>query len=151
MFAPSKAYAAPPAAGLEAQRRLPGEPTYNLHILKACASGNGRERAPVRVRQPSLRAIITRLPLYPEHNCLLLGPPALPAESCRTHTFRLLGYIPAAGVLTALLLVSPLTAQTVAEVQITPETMTLGVGQKQALFATAFDSRGNLIPIIIRF
>jgi uncharacterized protein YjdB len=34
----------------------------------------------------------------------------------------------------------------VAEVQVTPETMTLGVGQKQALFATAFDQRGNLIP-----
>ncbi|HEX2249063.1 MAG TPA: Ig-like domain-containing protein [Gemmatimonadales bacterium] len=30
--------------------------------------------------------------------------------------------------------------------QLTPETMTLGVGQKQALFATAFDQRGNLIP-----
>ncbi|HEU5305166.1 MAG TPA: Ig-like domain-containing protein, partial [Gemmatimonadales bacterium] len=27
----------------------------------------------------------------------------------------------------------------------TPETMTLGLGQKQALFATAFDARGNLI------
>jgi uncharacterized protein YjdB len=37
-------------------------------------------------------------------------------------------------------------AQTVAEVQVTPETMTLGVGQKQAIFATAFDQRGNLIP-----
>jgi Tol biopolymer transport system component len=37
-------------------------------------------------------------------------------------------------------------AQTVAEVQVTPETMTLGVGQKQTLFATAFDQRGNLIP-----
>ncbi len=36
-------------------------------------------------------------------------------------------------------------AQTVAEVQVTPETMTLGVGQKQTLFATAFDPRGNLI------
>jgi len=36
-------------------------------------------------------------------------------------------------------------AQTVAEVQVTPETMTLGVGQKQPLFATAFDSKGNLI------
>jgi Tol biopolymer transport system component len=34
----------------------------------------------------------------------------------------------------------------VSEVQVTPETMTLGVGQKQALFATAFDQRGNLIP-----
>ena len=29
--------------------------------------------------------------------------------------------------------------------QVTPETMTLGAGQKQALFATAFDQRGNLI------
>src|SRR4051812_16183964 len=36
--------------------------------------------------------------------------------------------------------------QTVADVQVTPETMTLGVGQKQAIFATAFDQRGNLIP-----
>lgn len=36
-------------------------------------------------------------------------------------------------------------AQTVSEVQITPETMTLGVGQRQPLFATAFDARGNLI------
>lgn len=35
--------------------------------------------------------------------------------------------------------------QTVSEVQVTPETMTLGAGQKQALFATAFDGRGNLI------
>jgi uncharacterized protein YjdB len=39
-----------------------------------------------------------------------------------------------------------LAAQSVAEVQVTPETMTLGVGQKQALFATTFDQRGNLIP-----
>jgi Tol biopolymer transport system component len=37
-------------------------------------------------------------------------------------------------------------AQTVSEVQVTPETMTLGVGQKQAIFATAFDQKGNLIP-----
>jgi uncharacterized protein YjdB len=41
---------------------------------------------------------------------------------------------------------SPAAAQTVSEVQVTPETMTLGVGQKQAIFATAFDQRGNLIP-----
>ncbi len=39
-----------------------------------------------------------------------------------------------------------LAAQTVAEVQVTPETMTLGAGQKQVLFATAFDQQGNLIP-----
>ncbi|MEO8089346.1 MAG: Ig-like domain-containing protein [Gemmatimonadales bacterium] len=36
-------------------------------------------------------------------------------------------------------------SQTVSEIQVTPETMTLGVGQKQALFAAAFDGRGNLI------
>ena len=36
-------------------------------------------------------------------------------------------------------------AQSVSEIQVTPETMTLGVGQKQALFAAAFDVRGNLI------
>jgi Tol biopolymer transport system component len=48
--------------------------------------------------------------------------------------------------LAALAPVSASVAQTVAEVQVTPETMTLGVGQKQTLFATAFDQRGNLIP-----
>jgi uncharacterized protein YjdB len=37
-------------------------------------------------------------------------------------------------------------AQSVAEVQVTPETMTLGVGQRQPLFATAYDRQGNLIP-----
>ena len=36
-------------------------------------------------------------------------------------------------------------SQPVSEIQVTPETMTLGVGQKQALFAAAFDGRGNLI------
>ncbi|HWN19364.1 MAG TPA: Ig-like domain-containing protein [Gemmatimonadales bacterium] len=35
--------------------------------------------------------------------------------------------------------------QAVSEIQVTPETMTLGVGQKQALFAAAFDGRGNLL------
>ena len=40
----------------------------------------------------------------------------------------------------------PLRAQTVAEVQVTPETMTLGVGERQTLFATAYDRQGNLIP-----
>jgi uncharacterized protein YjdB len=37
-------------------------------------------------------------------------------------------------------------AQTVAEVQVTPETLTLAVGAKQRLFATAYDRQGNLIP-----
>ncbi len=37
-------------------------------------------------------------------------------------------------------------AQTVAEVQVTPETMTLVVNQRQPLFAAAYDRHGNLIP-----
>ncbi len=39
----------------------------------------------------------------------------------------------------------PAAAQTVSEVQVTPETMTLAVGQKQPIFATAYDRQGNLI------
>jgi uncharacterized protein YjdB len=39
----------------------------------------------------------------------------------------------------------PVQAQTVAEVQVTPETMTLPVGEKQTVFAAAFDRQGNLI------
>lgn len=42
--------------------------------------------------------------------------------------------------------VSPLRAQAVAEVQVTPETLTLSVGGRQRLFATAYDRQGNLIP-----
>lgn len=42
--------------------------------------------------------------------------------------------------------VSHAAAQNVSEVQVTPETLTLKVGQKQALFAAAFDASGNLIP-----
>lgn len=44
------------------------------------------------------------------------------------------------------LVATPLAAQTVAEVQVTPEALMLKVGQKQALFAAAFDPSGNLIP-----
>ncbi len=41
---------------------------------------------------------------------------------------------------------APIRAQSVAEVQVTPETMTLGVGQRQTIFAAAYDRQGNLIP-----
>jgi hypothetical protein len=41
---------------------------------------------------------------------------------------------------------APAPAQTAAEVQVTPETMTLAVGARQSLFATAYDRQGNLIP-----
>jgi uncharacterized protein YjdB len=40
----------------------------------------------------------------------------------------------------------PAAAQTANEVQVTPETMTLGVGQRQPIFAAAYDRQGNLIP-----
>jgi hypothetical protein len=40
---------------------------------------------------------------------------------------------------------SPVHAQTAAELQVTPETMTLGVGQRQTIFAAAYDRQGNLI------
>ena len=42
-------------------------------------------------------------------------------------------------------LAATLAAQSVSEVQVTPETMTLAVGQKQPIFATAYDRQGNLI------
>ena len=40
---------------------------------------------------------------------------------------------------------APLVAQGAVEVQVTPETMTLGVGQKQPIFASAYDRQGNII------
>ncbi len=51
-------------------------------------------------------------------------------------------------VLSLILIPGALRAQNVSEVQVTPETVTLRVGQKQALFAAAFDTGGNLIPTI---
>jgi hypothetical protein len=41
---------------------------------------------------------------------------------------------------------APSAAQTVTEVQVTPETMTMAVGQRQPIFAAAYDRQGNLIP-----
>jgi uncharacterized protein YjdB len=49
-------------------------------------------------------------------------------------------------VLGGLAVAAPLHAQTVAEVQVTPETMTLGLGERQTIFATAYDRQGNIIP-----
>jgi uncharacterized protein YjdB len=45
----------------------------------------------------------------------------------------------------ALALPAPMVAQTAREVQVTPETMTLTVGQRQPIFAAAYDRQGNLI------
>lgn len=40
----------------------------------------------------------------------------------------------------------PLGAQAVAEVQVSPQTVTLTVGQQQGVFATAYDRNGNVVP-----
>jgi uncharacterized protein YjdB len=47
--------------------------------------------------------------------------------------------------LTCLFAPAPLSAQAANEVQVTPETMTLAVGQRQPIFATAYDRQGNLL------
>src|SRR5207237_5863514 len=62
------ACAAPPAAGLEARARLPVNETYNLHILRACASHTHRVNADQSVRCPGSSAIITPLHSLPGTN-----------------------------------------------------------------------------------
>src|SRR5947199_5416428 len=54
------------------------------------------------------------------------------------------------GFLTALAVCSPLAvrAQTVAEVQVAPPTVTIRVGERSSLLATAFDRIGNVIPTV---
>ena len=66
---------------------------------------------------------------------MLCGLPLWPRSYLLT-SFALAAFLPGASA----------SAQAVAEVQVTPETMTLGAGQKQEIFATTFDQRGNLIP-----
>ena len=44
------------------------------------------------------------------------------------------------------LLFSPAAAQAVADLQVSPEAVTVGVGQKQTLFVAAFDRQGNVLP-----
>src|SRR6267378_5430564 len=54
------------------------------------------------------------------------------------------------GFLTALAVCSPLAvrAQSVAEVQVAPPTVTIRVGERTGLLATAFDRIGNVIPTV---
>ena len=66
----------------------------------------------------------------------------LPPGRARRLRARLLALLATGLVIPA----GPALGQTAAEVQITPETMTLNVGQRQTLFATAYDRQGNLIP-----
>jgi uncharacterized protein YjdB len=72
--------------------------------------------------------------------------PNRPVRSLRASQLRrLIARLPLA-VAGAVAFAAQMSAQTVAEVQVTPETMTLGVGERQTIFATAFDRRGNIIP-----
>lgn len=49
--------------------------------------------------------------------------------------------------LSAVLLLAPLTVRAqIAEVQVTPENMTLNVGQREKVLAAGFDKSGNLVP-----
>lgn len=94
------------------------------------------------MRRPFWCAIITRS-LLPGINC-----PVKPAPIRRARNGSgLRPLMPA--YLMAAVAVAPSAAaaqaQQASEIQVTPETMTLGAGQKQALFAAAFDGRGNLI------
>ncbi len=90
-------------------------------------------------------SIITRSPL-PGINHLVKP---VPDERVRKGSHCLSVWVPAwllgLFALTPLASARAIQAQSISEIQVTPETMTLGVGQKQALFAAAFDGRGNLI------
>lgn len=55
-----------------------------------------------------------------------------------------LGVVPLAAIV-AVSVGTAAEAQTATEVQVTPETMTLSVGQRQPIFAAAYDRKGNLI------
>jgi Tol biopolymer transport system component len=78
-------------------------------------------------------------------DCPVNSAPVLRARSGRAPAPGLRRYLLTGFALAALVPASLARGQTVSEVQVTPETMTLGVGQKQPLFATAFDQRGNLL------
>ena len=77
---------------------------------------------------------------------LALGRP-VPFKSLRHNALNGHHGLAFATALGLVLLAAPsLPAQAVAEVQVTPETVTVGVGQKQTLFVAAFDRQGNILP-----
>jgi uncharacterized protein YjdB len=107
-----------------------------MHVLKACAR---------HMRHSLVCTIISAL-----YHSTWIHFTVRPARSIRGRPRRALPLSKFLYLLTGLVLAlvprrASGQAQAVAEVQITPETMTLGLGQKQALFAAAFDARGNLI------
>jgi uncharacterized protein YjdB len=77
---------------------------------------------------------------------IALGRP-VPFKSLRHNALNGHHGLAFATALGLVLLAAPsLPAQAVAEVQVTPETVTVGVGQKQTLFVAAFDRQGNILP-----
>ncbi len=71
--------------------------------------------------------------------------PNLPVRILRAPPLPRLIAVLAGTVAATFATAGPLRAQAVAELQVTPETMTLAVGERQTLFATAYDRQGNLI------
>ena len=110
--------------------------------VKSLPTNGFRDRAaePLRLR-PASGIITAILPLSIRTPLLVISHPHTPDRARRSFAWIL-------PLLAAGLLWAPgwARAQTATEVQITPETMTLGVGQRQSLFATAYDRQGNLIP-----
>ena len=66
-------------------------------------------------------------------------------SNVRRSLWRVSHRLIASNALGALVACTSVQAQTASELQVTPETMTLGVGQRQTIFAAAYDRQGNLI------
>jgi uncharacterized protein YjdB len=107
---------------------------HNLHILNPSAS-----LTVSRYTYANLRPHPGRI--YP----VTLPPSPLVRASRTRRISSSIGRLLLPGAL-ALALPRPAQAQSVAEIQVTPETLTLAVGARQTLFATAYDRQGNLIP-----
>jgi hypothetical protein len=118
-----------------ARRNVPAHgPVNNLHNFKPSAS-LASSRYTYAISDPHSGR---------NHPVTLL--PNRPVRPLRAPRLRWLIARLSLGAAGTLAFAGPLSAQTVAEVQVTPETMTLGVGQRQTIFATAFDRQGNIIP-----
>src|SRR5919197_3017061 len=88
-------------------------------------------------------AIISPLTPHSSDIRRLVGSPRTPPVRASQGVLRGFSVL---GLLAFWVGVLPARAQSVAEVQVTPETMTLAVGQRQPIFAAAYDRQGNLIP-----
>jgi uncharacterized protein YjdB len=111
-----------------------------LHILPTVRAQTGlrltmRPRGACAIlssqRTPSLWTQLPVISPRPEADRIVPRPPVWPAAALACAAA--LG-IPGAAV-----------AQSALEVQVTPETMTLAVGERQPIFAAAYDKHGNLI------